>query len=395
MARYCAAAPRGVEPVTARELEALGAKEIEIDHGGVHFEGDTALLYRANLQLRTATRVLLTIKRFSAAHKEMLYDQVRRIRWEEYLTPAMTFSVDCKIAALRETAHLQAPLKPAARREKGAALTNSHYVALKIKDSIVDQIRRFKGSRPDVDTKEPDLRIHAYLHGTHCTLSLDASGSSLHERGYRVKDTGAPLKEALAAAIVELTGWDPATPLIDPMCGSGTIAIEAALKAMRIPPGLARKSFGFMKWIGFDHALWQDVLSAARAQILSRPPAPIAGFDRDPRAIETAIANAKAAKVGGHVSFAAQPIEALAPAADTPGVVVMNPPYGKRITDDKDLQALYKSIGDTLKHRMKGWTAFIFTGNLEMAKFIGLQTSKRMTLFNGPIECRLLQYKLY
>lgn len=391
MAHYFAAAPRGVEPVLAQELEALGASAIEPDSGGVHFEGDKALLYRANLHLRTATRVLLTLKRFSAAHREMLYDQVRRIRWEEHLSPSMTFSVDCKIAALRETAHVETKGKAG----RGMALTNSHYVALKIKDSIVDQIRHFKGTRPNIDTKDPDVRIHAYLHGPKCTLSLDASGSSLHERGYRLKDTGAPLKEALAAAIIDLTGWDPLTPFIDPMCGSGTLCIEAAMKAMHVPPGWRRQKFGFMKWRDFDSALWQDVLAGARAKILLAPPAPIAGYDKDNRAIEAAMANAKSAKLGSAIAFARQAVDAMVPIGDRPGVIVMNPPYGKRISDDKDLQQLYKSIGDTLKHKMKGWTAFIFTGNLEMAKFIGLQTSKRIALYNGPIECRLLQYKLY
>jgi putative N6-adenine-specific DNA methylase len=391
MATYFAAAPRGVEPVLASELAALGAAAIEPDHGGVHFEGDKALLYRANLHLRTATRVLLTVKRFSAAHREMLYDQVRRIRWEEHLTPAMTFAVDCKIAVQRETAHAA----PVARPGRGTPLSNEHYVALKIKDSIVDQIRHFKGKRPDIDTKDPDLRIHAYLNGSRCTLSLDASGSSLHERGYRLRDTGAPLKEALAAAIVDLTGWDPRTPFVDPMCGSGTLCIEAAMKAMNIPPGWRRQAFGFMKWRDFDHALWQDVLAGARARILLKPPAPILGFDKDERAIAASDGNAKAAKLHGGVTFARRSVEALEPAGDAPGVVVMNPPYGKRIADDKGLQELYRSIGDTLKHRMKGWTAFIFTGNLEMAKYIGLQTSRRIPLHNGPIECRLLKYTLY
>ncbi|MBI5528701.1 MAG: RNA methyltransferase [Deltaproteobacteria bacterium] len=429
MPRCFAAAPRGVEAVTVRELEALGATGVETDFGGVHFEGDTALLCRANLCLRTATRVLVTLKTFSAANKVMLYDQVRRIRWDEHLTPSMTFAVDVKMAS-RPTTHdsrhranresqIPNPKSPDRRLTPHASRLMPdfppHFAALKIKDAIADEMRKLTGARPDVDTKDPDVRVHAYLSGSRCTISLDSSGKSLHERGYRTKDTGAPLKEALAAAIVGLSGWDGETPLLDPMCGSGTLVIEAAMKALNIPPGLKRKQFGFMRWPGFDHKLWQDVLSQARAGIIEKPRQPILGFDSDPEAIKASIENAGAAGVAHAVTFARRPIENLRPAGDRPGIIIMNPPYGMRLTTpaksqipnpgsrlDSDmqpaaysLQPLYQSIGDVLKHHMKGWTAFIFTGNPETVKQIGLRTSKRITLFNGPLECRLLRYDLY
>jgi putative N6-adenine-specific DNA methylase len=376
MPRYFAAAPRGVEEITARELLALGAEGVRTDSGGVHFEGDTALLYRANLCLRTATRVLVPLRDFAAATPEMLYSQTRRIFWNRYLDNSRTFAVDVK-AAQRLTTGLPA-----------------HFAALKIKDAIADEMRKLTGARPDVDTKDPDVRVHAYFHGNRCTISLDSSGRSLHERGYRVKDTAAPLKEALAAAIIGLSGWDGKTPFVDPMCGSGTLVIEAALKALDIPPGLKRKQFGFMRWPGFDHTLWQDVLAHSRTGILERPPQPILGFDCDPEAIAASIENARAAGVAHAVTFARQPIAEIRPASGKPGIVIMNPPYGKR-SISLEPAALNKSIGDTLKHHMKGWTAFIFTGNPETVKQIGLRTSKRLILFNGPLECRLLRYDLY
>ncbi|MFA6033979.1 MAG: THUMP domain-containing protein [Myxococcota bacterium] len=380
MLRFFAASPRGIEHCTALELEAIGAKNVIEGHGGVHFEGDMPLLYRANLCLRTATRVELFLREFAAADKVMLYDQVHRMKWEKYIPAGGTMAVYCDIGA----------------RIQGKGIDHTGYAALKIKDAVVDRIRDETGSRPDVDKKEPDVLVHGFFNGTRCTLGLDSSDPGLHERGYRKADTGAPLKETLAAALVDLSGWDGVVPLIDPMCGSGTLVIEAAMKALGIAPGLKRKRFGFMHWPEFDRNAWAEELSQARS-LVKKPVKPfIFAYDIDPNAVEIARANAKSAGVADAITFNCQPFDALLPVEGLPpGVILTNPPYGKRVAVDAGLSALYKMMGDTFKHKMKGWTAFLFTGNLEMAKHVGLRTSKRIELMNGPIECRLLRYEMF
>jgi putative N6-adenine-specific DNA methylase len=391
MERYFAAAPRGVEQVTALELEAMGATGIVPDSGGIHFEGDDALLYRANIRLRTATRVLVPIREFSAAHAVMLYDQVKRMKWEKIIPPDSTIAVDCRIAALDPGASIP-PVAPKNRSE----LENSHYTALKIKDAVVDRIRQETGSRPDVDVKNPGIRIHAFIRNRRCTLSLDSTGRSLHERGYRAVDTQAPLKENLAAAIVMLSGWDPGAPLLDPMCGSGTIPIEAGMIAMNIPPNLKRREFCFMNWRDFDKKAWELVLKESEAAIRTDARPEIHAWDSDKAMIAAVSRNASLTGVKDCIKLERRPVESMSPPSDRSGTIIMNPPYGKRIgSAEPGLNALYKSIGDALKNNMKGWTAHILTGNLETAKHVGLRTSKRHILYNGPIECRLLRYEMY
>jgi putative N6-adenine-specific DNA methylase len=379
MPAYFATVARGLEAVAASELERLGATRIEPAFGGVQFEGDLALLYRSCLWLRTATRVLRPLREFAARTPEMLFDQIRRIKWEQYLTPESTFAIDCKIA----------------RGSKDVNLQHSKFAALKIKDAIVDQMRMKLGARASIDVENPDLRIAAYISGGRCALSLDASGASLHERGYRARDTGAPLKETLAAGIVELTGWDGKTPFLDPMCGSGTLVIEAALKALGIAPGLFRDRFGFFGWPDFDEGLWRKTVEEARASAHARADAPIVGYDLGRDAITTALENARRAGLSKSVHFEKRSVEKLDPVGQGPGTLVVNPPYGERLGDVEELKGLYKLLGDLFKQRMKGWTAFIFTGNRELAKCVGLHASRRIELFNGPIECRLLKYDLY
>jgi putative N6-adenine-specific DNA methylase len=401
MPRFFATSAKGIENVTAEELKRLGAHDVEPTFGGVYFEGDNELLYKANLWLRTATRILLPVRDFAAKTPEMLYDQVRRIKWESYLNPEKTFVVDCSIAGQKK---LGGDRPPARDQERGRpprgprterGLNHSLYVSLKIKDAIVDQLRMKQGARPNVDKENPDVRINAYIHGGRCTLSLDASGHSLHERGYRLRGAHAPLKETLAAAVLELTGWDSKTPFIDPMCGSGTLALEAALKALNIAPGLFRDQFGFFGWPDFDAALWERIVDEAQHQALRRAESPIVGYDRDREAVATAIDNAQRARLLKAVHFEKRDISALTPVGEKPGVVVVNPPYGERLGDEEELQGLYSLIGDLFKQRMKGWTGFIFTGNRELAKSVGLRAARRIELFNGPIECRLLRYELY
>jgi putative N6-adenine-specific DNA methylase len=358
----------------------LGASKVSIARGGVAFEGDQALLYKANLQLRTAMRVLIPIARFPCKTAQMLYDGVKRVRWERNLTPERTFAIHCVLSGAKPTDDIR----------------NSHFAELKAKDAIADRFREKTGRRPSVDKDHPHLSVHLYIRDGQAEVSLDSSGASLHERGYRQAQTEAPLKETLAAAILELGGWDGKTPLLDPMCGSGTFPIEAALIARKIPPGLAPgRKFSFMNWPDYSPQIWEKALEQARAQILESAPALIFGFDLDPQAIRIASLNAKQAGVGSSIQFLKKRFEDLEPPVSEPGFVVINPPYSERLGEKDSLVSLYQQLGDVLKQRFTGWTALILSGEPELAKKIGLKTAARIKLFNGPIECRLLKFSLH
>jgi putative N6-adenine-specific DNA methylase len=372
--KFFATTAKGVEEVLAAELRGLGIANAVVETGGVRFSGDLAAAYRANLHLRTASRVLLQLAEFPCDSPQSLYDGVRTIPWADYLTPAMTLAVDCNL--------------------RDSAITHSGYAALKTKDAIVDQLREQCGSRPNVNPHDPDLLVNVHLFRNRCTISLDTSGSPLDRRGYRLERNEAPLRETLAAALIELTGWDCSMPLIDPMCGSGTIVIEAALKASRCAPGLLRSGFGFQRWPGYEQILWKTLVREARAQVLEQPAAPIMGYDLAVRAVEIAKGNSVRADVADMVSFNVGDIADFTP-PPAPGVLLFNPPYGQRLGEEELLKALYKKIGDVMKQRCRGYTAYLFTGNLDLAKCVGLKASRRIVLFNGPIECRLLKYELY
>ncbi len=372
--QFFATTAKGVEEVLAAELTRLGAEGVVVESGGARFSGGLEAAYRANLWLRTASRVLMPLAEFACETPEQLYQGVRAIGWTGHLTPAMTLAVDCNL--------------------RDSALTHSGFVALKAKDAIVDDLRDALGSRPNVDSKDPDLRINVRLFRNRCTVSLDCSGAPLDRRGYRLDRHEAPLKENLAAALIELSGWDGATPLIDPMCGTGTIAIEGALKALRIPPGLLRAGFGFQRWLGFDRELWSRLVEEARQGMLAALPAPVLGSDLSHSAVAMANENARRAGVGDFISLGRSPIAELSPPPG-PGTLIFNPPYGMRLGEEEALKPLYKEIGDTLKQRCKGYTAYLFTGNPALAKCVGLKASRRIVLYNGPIECRLLKYEMY
>jgi putative N6-adenine-specific DNA methylase len=372
--QFFATTAKGVEEVLAGELERLGVSEVRQEGGGVRFSGNLEAAYRANLWLRTASRVLMPLGEFPCESPEQLYQGVRDIVWTDHLTPQQTLAVDANV--------------------RDSAMTHSGFVALKTKDAIVDQLRDHFGSRPSVDTKDPDLRINVRLMKNRCTVSLDCSGTPLDRRGYRLERHEAPLKENLAAALVELSGWDCSVPFLDPMCGTGTIAIEAALKALRIPPGLLRTGFGFQRWPGYDKKLWLRLVDEARQGMLDKLPAPVLGSDISHSAIAMAHENARRAGVGELITLGREDVAELVPPAG-PGVLIFNPPYGKRLGEEEELKPLYKQLGDTLKQRCKGYTAYLFTGNLELAKSVGLKASRRIVLFNGPIECRLLKYEMY
>lgn len=371
---FFATTGKGVEELLAGELRELGMEGVALESGGVRFTGDISACWRANLWLRTANRVLMPLAVFSCTTPQELYDGVRAITWTTWLTPEMTLAVDCNL--------------------RDSAMTHSGYVALKSKDAIVDALRDRYGRRPSVDTRDPDLRVNVHLVKNCCTVSLDTSGAPLDRRGYRLSRTEAPLRETLAAALVELSGWDGNLPLADPMCGSGTILIEAALKAARLAPGLLRPGFGFQRWPGFDPGLWDRLVSEARETARPSIGVPVTGFDRLPKALEVARQNAARAGVGGLVTLTRGEFRDFTP-PQGPGVLLFNPPYGQRLSEEEELKPLYKQIGDVMKQRCTGYTAYLFTGSPELAKSVGLKASRRFVLFNGPIECRLLKYELY
>ncbi|MEA5112673.1 MAG: THUMP domain-containing protein [Geobacteraceae bacterium] len=371
---FFATAAKGLEELVAGELAGLGIEEPVVERGGVRFAGDLSACYRANLWLRTAQRILLPLGEFPCDTQQLLYDGVRALPWADYLNPDMTLAVNCNL--------------------RDSALKHSGFVALKTKDAIVDSIRDRCGRRPSVDTRDPDLLVNVHLARNRCTISLDTSGASLDKRGYRLDRKEAPLRETLAAAIVELSGWDGTVPLIDPMCGSGTIPIEAALKASCRPPGLTRPGFGFRRWPGFDPVAWQGLLQEAGTLSRDSLTAPIIGSDASASAIRIACRNAARAGVDRLIGFRVEEMSRCAPSGGK-GVLVFNPPYGVRLGEEESLKTLYREIGDVMKRRFSGYTAYLLTGNPELAKHVGLKASRRIVLFNGPIECRLLRYELY
>lgn len=368
-----AAVPRGAEEIAAAELGAMGIQGARAGRGGVSFSCDRSGLYRANLWLRCASRVLVQVGIFPCTGPEELYAGIYAIDWTLLITPDMTLAVDCNL--------------------RDSALKHSGFVALKTKDAVVDRIRAACGSRPSVNTAAPDVRINIHLLKNICTVSLDSSGDPLDRRGYRLERTEAPLRETLAAAVIALTGWNGSMPLADPMCGSGTIPIEAALLAGQVAPGLQR-SFGFERWLDFDEKLWRRLVKEAANSVRKLPVGLVTGYDRDNRALKLAARNAVKAGFEGQIHFFHAELEAFQPEGEN-GVVIINPPYGKRLGEDDDLRELYCRIGDIMKKRCRGWTGYVLTGNLELAKYIGLKASRRFVLFNGPIECRLLKYELY
>jgi len=372
--KFFATAAKGLEDILAQELSVLGMRSVTSSNGGVSFSGSRRDGYRACLWLRTANRVLQPLKEFHCPSEEALYEGVHSLDWSEHLAPEMTLAVDANL--------------------RDSAITHSRFAALKTKDAIVDKVRDTLGRRPNVDPKNPDVRINLHLAKNHCTISLDLSGTGLHRRGYRRDPTIAPLKETLAAGLVAMTDWDCRSFFVDPMCGSGSLPVEAALLASNTAPGLLAPDFGFQKWRDFDGTTWQALLSEARELRKELPGNLIFGSDRERKAVELARRNSEASGFGAKIRWSQQDFARLEPPS-TQGTLICNPPYGERIGEEAKLEAFYGKIGDTLKQNWKGWTAWVFTGNLALAKRIGLKPSRRIVLFNGPIECRLLKYELY
>jgi putative N6-adenine-specific DNA methylase len=374
MQRFFATCARGIEPILAGELRELGAAGVEPGRGGVQFLGDQSLLYRANLWLRTAVRVLWPVLEVNVTSPDELYDAVRAVDWSRYLTPEHTLAVDCNV--------------------RDSSLTHSQYAALRTKDAICDQFVERQGRRPSVDVERPMVALNLHVYRDRAVLSLDSSGESLHKRGYRPILTRAPLNEALAAALVLRTGWRGAAPFVDPLCGSGTLPIEAAWIALRRPPGLTRRRFGFMGWMDYDVELWTSLRDEARRGVRRRLPAPVLGSDRRRDAIRFALANARAAGIGHLLQFEVKDVADFRPPEGSPGVILCNPPYGERIGEEKELRGLYHTLGEVFRARCAGWAAYVFTGNARLARQIGLRPVEQVPLFNGKIPCRLLKFDL-
>jgi putative N6-adenine-specific DNA methylase len=365
---------RGLEGVLADELRALGAAEVTPGRGGVSFAGDLPLLYQANLWLRTAIRVLWPVLKTPVLSPEELYDAVQTVDWSRYLTPEHTLAVDCNV--------------------RDSHITHSKYAALKVKDAICDQFITKCGKRPSVDVERPLVGLNLHIYKDEAVLSLESSGESLHKRGYRPILTRAPLNEALAAGLVLMTGWRGDAAFVDPLCGSGTLCIEAAWIALRRPPGLTRRHFGFMGWMNFDVALWTELRDQARRQVLARLPHPVAGFDQRRDAIRFSHENARAAGIGNLVHFETKDLRDFR-CPDVPGgVLLCNPPYGERIGEEKELKTLYKEMGKVFKEVCRGWRVFVFTGNAFLARYIDLKLVQQIHLFNGKIPCRLLEFEV-
>ncbi|GIW80552.1 MAG: RNA methyltransferase [Gemmatales bacterium] len=372
--RFFATCGRGIEPILAQELIGIGVKAVRPGRGGVEFEGDLELLYRANLSLRTAIRVLRPVLQATVRSPDELYDAVRSVDWSRYLTPDHTIAVDCNV--------------------RDSALTHSKYAALKTKDAICDQFVDRFGRRPNVDVIDPMIPLNLHIYRNEAILSLDSSGPSLHKRGYRPVLTKAPLNEALAAALILSTGWRGNCPFIDPMCGSGTLPIEAAWIALNRPPGLTRRRFGFQGWLDHDIQLWTRIRDEARTAMHKHPPTLFAGSDIRPDVVEQAQRNAKAAGVGHVIQFSVMDIKDFCPPPGPSGVLFCNPPYGARLGKAKeDLPELYRRLGDALR-RCSGWTAWLFVGNSTLLRHLRLQPTSETPFFNGKIHCKLIRFDI-
>ncbi|MBI3546860.1 MAG: bifunctional 23S rRNA (guanine(2069)-N(7))-methyltransferase RlmK/23S rRNA (guanine(2445)-N(2))-methyltransferase RlmL [Gammaproteobacteria bacterium] len=378
---FFATCPKGIEPLLAEELRALGAENVRETRAGVAFEGMLATAYRACLWSRLANRILLPLKKFPASSPESLYDGVQSIAWKEHLAAEGTLAVDFT--------HSQ------------SAITHSHYGALKVKDAIVDQLRDEFNVRPSIDTAQPDVRVNVYLHRDEASVSIDLSGESLHRRGYRAQTVQAPLKENLAAAILIRANWPAIAQdngaLVDLMCGSGTLLIEAALIAAECAPGLARDYFGFLRWKQHDAATWIEIFDDAqrRCEIGLQKLPPIIGYDHDPRAVRAARDNIRGAGLGNIIVVEQRELSAcVVPEETTGGLVVANPPYGERLGETSELPALYAELGTQFKNCFAGWRGAVFTGNPELGKSMGLRAGKIHTLYNGAIECKLLHFDI-
>jgi len=370
--RLVAKTTAGLEPVLAAELEALGATNIEAVTRAVAFDADTRLMYKSNYCLRTALSILKPVTSFRAADERQLYDQIFNIQWHEYLDVDQTFAIDAVVG--------------------GGRFTHSQFVAFKAKDAIADQFRERFGKRPSVDTENPFLRINLHISNDQVNVSLNTSGDSLYKRGYRDRVDKAPMNEVLAAGLIKLSGWQADMNFVDTMCGSGTLVIEAAMAGMNIPAGYFRDGFAFKHWQDFDAELWKEVVAEADAG-MTDPEIQIIGSDRSFKAIEIAQENVRNAHLHKDIKILKKNMEEFIP-PPPPGMLIINPPYGERLEED-DIKELYSAIGDSLKRSFKGYTAWVISSDFNALKYIGLKPSKKITVYNGPLECRFVRFDIF
>lgn len=362
----------GFEEILAKELQILGAQEVEQGVRMVSFKGDKGFMYKANLSLRTALKILKPIYYFRAYNELSLYKGIQGIDWSEYFSANQSFVVDVTL----HSDHFN----------------HSQFVALKTKDAIVDQFRDRFGKRPDIDKDFPDVRINVHIHNDQCSVALDTSGNSLHQRGYRTATNIAPINEVLAAGMLLLSGWDGQGDFLDPMCGSGTIVAEAAMIACNIPANINRKEFAFEKWSDWDNDLFDMIVDSLMKKTREFHYT-IKGYDKAPSAVMKAKDNIKNANLEEYVNISQQNFFDTDKDTRGPLHMVFNPPYGERL--DVDLERFYREIGDTLKQGYPGTNAWFITANLEALKFVGLKPSRKIKLFNGKLEARLVKYEMY
>jgi putative N6-adenine-specific DNA methylase len=360
----------GLENILAGEIRALGGESVSVERRAVSFIGDQELMYKANFHLRTALKILKPIAEFEVSKRDELYDHAKKIPWTSYLALGKSFAIDSTV--------------------QSEMFVNTMYASLKVKDAIVDHFREVTGKRPSVNPEDPDIRINVYLMGNHCILSLDSSGESLHKRGYRVGQGDAPINEVLAAGMILLTGWHGEKDFLDPMCGSGTLLIEAAMIAKGIPPGMYRKSFGFEQWPDFDEQLFADIYNGEYEKEFAGK---IVGSDISIKDISLARSNIKNASLTKVIDLQVQDFVKLDPPFEQ-GIIITNPPYGERMKP-QSIAELYSAIGNTLKNRFTGYEAWIISSSLDGLKSVGLKPAKKIDLFNGALACSYRCYELF
>lgn len=384
MPRFYASCPIGSADLVEKELQALGLKTGTKTIGGVVFEANWSGCYKANLHSRYASRILKPLLDFPAYNEDDIYHNILKHDFTKYISPNQTIAVDAVV--------------------KDSKIRDQRFLAMRVKDAIVDQFREKFGTRPDVSNDEPDMRIHIRGHKNQFHVALDTSGHSLFMRGYRGKTGEAPLKENLAAALIGLTDWDKKSPIVDLFCGSGTILIEAALMALNIPPGVFRDRYGFMNLKDYNEDEWTKLIEESQAQELDTLDFKFYGYDMDKKVLQIAKENAKNAGVADFIDFKATPIAVAAPpveideagkATTIKGMIISNPPYGTRLGDEDNLKDVYRDLGFTLKNRFQNWEAWILSGNAELMTEMKLKSTRRVFLFNGNIECRYLKYEMY
>ena len=362
----------GFEEILAKELKQLGAKEVEIGNRAVSFVGDKGFMYKANLCLRTALKILKPIHTARIQSDQDLYQLFYDFPWTEYLDVDSKFVIDSVVY--------------------GEIFTHSQYASQKAKDGLVDQFRDQFEARPSVEMNRPDLRINLHIQNDQCTISLDSSGASLHHRGYRTATNIAPLNEVLAAGLIQLSGWQGNTDFYDPMCGSGTIIIEAALFACNIPVNINRKFFAFKKWKNWDESLFETIKNSQLKKV-TNPAIQIKGSDKAPSAIEKALQNVENANLSDFISLEKKDFFQVEKQTKGPLHLLTNPPYGERL--EGDMNMLYQGIGDAFKQSFPNTQAWMISSNMEALKFVGLRPSRKIKLFNGKLESRLLLYPIY